>query len=431
MFRPGAPTRRPHYAWVVFGTTLVVLLLAAGFRASPAVLIDPLNEEFGWSKADVGLAVSVNVLLFGLMGPFAAALLVRFGLRRVVPVALLLVAAGSGFAGLVQHRWQLILSWGVLVGIGAGCMATVLAATVANRWFFERRGLVTGMLTAASASGQVIFLQLLTRVSDGSGWRWVPVIVTVAALAAVPLALLLLRDKPEDVGLLAYGAPPGYATPAPPTNPIRSAFEGLGFVARLGGFWLLFGSFLVCGLSTNGLIQTHFISAAHDHAIGRTTAAGLLALIGVFDILGTIFSGWLTDRYDPRKLLGGYYAMRGFSLLLLQPALSGGGGGLWVFMIFYGLDWVATVPPTVRLCADVCGQERATVAYGWVFAGHQIGAAIAAWGAGMLRDLTGSYQPAFLIAGLACFVAAAGTQRIGVPRSPEPAVPAALTSAAG
>ena len=412
---------RLHYSWVVFGTTLLILLLAAGFRASPAVLIDPLHDEFGWSKGDIGLAVSVNVLLFGFMGPFAAALLVRFGLRTVVPLALCLVALGSGLAGLVEHQWQLVLTWGVLVGIGSGCMATVLAATVATRWFVSRRGLVTGVLTAASASGQVIFLEVLTRVSDESGWRWVPVIVTCAALAAVPFALLLLRNKPEDMGLAALGAPEGYATPPPNENPIRSAFEGLAFISRNGGFWLLFGSFLVCGLSTNGLIGTHFISAAHDHDIARTTAAGLLALIGLFDIAGTIFSGWLTDRYDPRLLLSVYYGLRGLSLLLLEPALGAGGGGLGVFMVFYGLDWVATVPPTVRLCADVCGSERATVAYGWVFAGHQIGAAVAARGAGYLHDVTGSYQTAFLIAGLCCLLAAVGVQRIGPGEAAEPA----------
>lgn len=405
--------RRVHYAWVVFGATLVVLLLAAGFRASPAVLLDPLQEEFGWSKADIGLAVSVNVLLFGLMGPFAAALLARFGLRRVVPCALVLVAAGSGLAAFVTTRWQLVLCWGVLVGIGTGCMATVLAASVANRWFVARRGLVVGALTAASATGQVIFLQFLTVLTDGPGWRWVPFAVTVAALLAAPIAAIVLRDKPEDVGLRAYGAPPGYVTPPPPANPVRAATDGLRFISRLGGFWLLFGSFLVCGVSTNGLIQTHFISAAHDHEISRSASAAMLSAIGLFDIVGTLASGWLTDRYDPRHLLSAYYGLRGLSLLVLDPALASGSGSMWFFIAFYGLDWVATVPPTVKLCAEVCGTERATVAYGWVFAGHQLGAAAAAWGAGHLRDQTGSYQLAFVIAGAMCLVAALGTQRIG------------------
>ena len=411
--RPG--DGRVHYAWVVFGGTLVVLVLAAGFRASPAVLLDPLHDEFGWSKADIGFAVSVNVLLFGLMGPFAAALLARFGLRRVVPSALVLVATGSGLSALVTTRWQLVLCWGVLVGIGTGCMATVLAASVADRWFVARRGLVVGALTAASATGQVIFLQFLTVLTDGPGWRWVPFTVTLAALVAAPIAALVLRDKPEDVGLRAYGAPPGYVTPPPAANPIRAATDGLQFISRLGGFWLLFGSFLVCGVSTNGLIQTHFISAAHDHDVSRSASAAMLSAIGLFDIVGTLASGWLTDRYDPRRLLGAYYGLRGLSLLVLDPALTTGSGSMWLFIAFYGLDWVATVPPTVKLCAEVCGSERATVAYGWVFAGHQIGAAAAAWGAGYLRDQTGSYQIAFTIAGAMCLVAALGTQRIGRP----------------
>jgi len=402
--------RTQSYAWVVFGATFVTLLLAAGFRSSPGVLIEPLQAEFGWTKADIGLAVSVNVLLFGLMGPFAAALLARFGLRRVVSLALLAIAVGAGLTASIDQRWQLVLLWGVVVGAASGCMATVLAATVANRWFVKRRGLVTGALTAATASGQLIFLPLFGAFVDGPGWRWVSYTVAITALLAIPVVLLFIRDKPEDVGQVAYGAPPGWATPPPPEHPVRMAIGGLMSLRRTGAFWLLFGSFAVCGLSTNGLIQTHFISAAHDHDISNPAA--LLALIGGFDVIGTLLSGVLTDRYDPRRLLFAYYGLRGLSLLLLQPALSAGSSSLLVFMVFYGLDWVATVPPTVALCREVCGAELATVGYGWVFAGHQVGAAIAAWGAGYLRDTTGSYQAAFLIAGIACLAAAVGTQQI-------------------
>jgi MFS family permease len=417
---PAQPSgRRVHYAWIVFGATLWILAMSAAIRAAPAVVIDPLHDEFGWSRADIGLVVSVNVLLFGLMGPFAAALLVRFGLRRVVGSALALVALGHLLAIGAESRWQLILYWGVFVGIGSGCMASVLAATVATRWFVERRGVVTGALTAAGATGQLLFLQVLTRLSDANGWRWVPFAAATAAILAIPVAVFLLRDKPEDVGAVAYGAPAGYRTIVPEGNPIRTAIDGLRTISRLGGFWLLFGSFLVCGVSTNGLIQTHFISAAHDHHIQRTAAAGMLSAIGLFDVVGTLASGWLTDRFDPRRLLGIYYATRGLSLLALDSALGEGHRPMWAFMIFYGLDWVATVPPTVRLCADVCGDEYATVAFGWVFAGHQIGAALAAWGAGFLRDQTGSYRPAFILAAICCAIAAVGCQRIGrSPRAP-------------
>jgi predicted MFS family arabinose efflux permease len=412
-----------HYAWIVAGATFLILLAAAGMRAVPGVLIDPLNAEFGWSRGQIGLAVSVNVLLFGLMGPFAAALMGRYGLRLVISAALALIAVGLGLSSQVTSQWQLIVCYGVLVGLGSGCMASVLAAAVANRWFVARRGLVTGLLTAGSASGQIIFLQFLTRLSDAQGWRWVSYSTAAVALAAIPIAALVLRNRPEDVGLRAYGAPEGYVTAEQHSNPIRTAFVGLRDVSRLGGFWLLFGGFLVCGVSTNGLIGTHFIPAAGDHDIHRATAAGLLSLVGIFDIAGTILSGWLSDRVDPRYLLAGYYAMRGFSLLFLYGALEAGGLPLWVFMVFYGLDWVATVPPTVRLCSDVCGVDRGTVAYGWVYAGHQIGAAIMAWFAGFVRDTTGSYQPAFIVGGICCMIAAAGSMRIRRPladAAPEP-----------
>ena len=406
----------------MFGVAFFTLLAAAGFRSTPGVLIDPLHDEFGWSRGTIGIAVSVNLVLFGLIGPFAAALMSRYGLRRVVATALVTISIGALGTTQMTSPWQLIALWGVVVGIGSGCMATVFAATVATRWFVANRGVVTGTLTAASATGQLIFLPVLSRLATGVGWRWVGVTIALAALAAVPIVLLLLRDDPSDLGLLPYGAPSDYVAPERSSNPIRTAFSALHDVRTSGAFWLLFGSFFICGLSTNGLIQTHFISAAHDHNINETTAAGLLALVGVFDVIGTIGSGWLTDRVDPRRLLFAYYALRGLSLMVLDPALDARNAGLWTFMVFYGLDWVATVPPTVALCSQQFGRERAAVVYGWVFAGHQIGAAAMAWGAGSLRDATGSYRPAWIIAGLGCLIAAAGTQRIGADRSREQVV---------
>ena len=414
---------RRHYAWVVFGVAFFTLLAAAGFRSTPGVLIDPLHDEFGWSRGTIGIAVSVNLVLFGLIGPFAAALMSRYGLRRVVATALLTISLGALGTTQMTAPWHLIALWGVVVGLGSGCMATVFAATVASRWFVANRGIVTGMLTAASATGQLIFLPLLSRLATGVGWRWVGVTIALSAAAAIPIVLLLLRDDPADLGLLPYGAPADYVPPTRAVNPIRTAFTALHDVRTSGAFWLLFGSFFICGLSTNGLIQTHFISAAHDHHINETTAASLLAIVGVFDVIGTIGSGWLTDRVDPRRLLFAYYALRGLSLMVLDPALDARNAGLWTFMIFYGLDWVATVPPTVALCSQQFGRERGPVVYGWVFAGHQIGAALMAWGAGSIRDATGSYRPAWIIAGVGCLIAAAGTQRIaGPPPARETAV---------
>jgi len=411
---PPAP-RRPRFAShaIVVAAAFTILLGAAGTRSAPGVLIDPLREEFGWSRGTVGLAVSINVLLFGIIGPFAAALQQRYGLRRVTGCALVVIAAGAALTTQMTQPWHLFLLWGVVVGTGSGCMATVFASTVAARWFVARRGLVTGALTAASASGQLVFLPLLTRLADGVGWRWVGASVAIGALAVVPVVVLFLRDRPEDVGLRAYGAPDDHVPVGQLTgNPMAAAAGALRVAWRSGTFWLLWGSFAVCGLSTTGLVQTHFISAAHDHGIDAPTAGTYLAMIGVFDIAGTLVSGHLTDRYDPRALLLGYYVLRGLSLFVLDPALATGGGGLFGFMVFYGLDWVATVPPTIALCLAHFGRERGPLVYGWVFAGHQVGGALAAWGAGALHDATGSYRPAFVTAGVACLVAGVGVLRI-------------------
>jgi sugar phosphate permease len=405
----------------------VALLGAAGFRATPGVLIVPLQDEFGWSRTTISLAVSVNLVLFGLTAPFAAALMERFGLRRVVTTALLLVATGSGLTVFMRASWQLVLLWGVLVGIGTGSMALVFAATVATRWFSTSRGLVTGVLTAASATGQLVFLPLLAWLAMHHGWRSAALAVTAGALAVVPLVLLLLRERPEDLGLLPYGAT--VAEPVPPAGrPARAVLDGLQLGVRSRPFWLLTGSFAICGATTNGLVGTHFIPAAHDHGMPQTTAAGLLALVGMFDIVGTVASGWLTDRVDSRLLLGWYYALRGLSLLVL-PALMAATAqpSLLVFIVFYGLDWVATVPPTVALCRQIYGPAHAGVIFGWVFASHQIGAAVAATAAGAARTHFGDYTLAWLVAGGLSLLAAGLSLRIARPgrAGTDPAQPVA------
>jgi predicted MFS family arabinose efflux permease len=394
-------TRRFHPAWAVAAIAFVALVGAAGFRATPSVLLRPLHEEFGWSLGTISAAVSVNLLLYGLTAPFAAALMEKFGIRRVVTVALTTVAAGSGLTVFMTASWQLVLCWGVLVGLGTGSMALAFVATVTNRWFVHRRGLVTGVLTAGGAAGQLIFLPGLARLTAAYGWRAAALTVTVAALAVVPLVWWRLRDRPADLGVLAYGAtaddPPPAAAPA--GSAARTALRALASAARTRPFWLLAGGFAICGATTNGLVGTHFIPAAHDHGMSETTAASLLALVGLFDIVGTIASGWLTDRVDSRILLGVYYGLRGLSLLTL-PALFAGVAhpSMLVFIIFYGLDWVATVPPTVALCREYFGANGAVV-FGWVFASHQVGAAIAATGAGLVRDRLGEYTWAWYGAG--------------------------------
>ena len=418
------PLRRSpvHRAWAVAGVTFVALVAAAGFRSAPGVLIVPLQDEFGWSTATVSLAVSVNLLLFGLTAPFAAALMERFGLRRVVACALVVVATGSALTVFMTQSWQLVLCWGVLIGLGTGSMALVLAAIVANRWFTTSRGLVTGILTAGSATGQLVFLPVVAVVSDRSGWRTAALVVAVAAVAVVPLVLLVLRDRPSDVGLWPYGAtepPPPVAPPA--VGPVRVALGGLRRASRQRAFWLLAGGFAICGATTNGLIATHFIPAAHDHGMATTTAAGLLALVGVFDVIGTIASGWLTDRVDPRLLLAGYYGLRGLSLFALPVLLEATPDAtVLLFIVFYGLDWVATVPPTVALCREVFGAES-TVVFGWVFASHQVGAAFAATAAGLVRTGLGSYDLAWVVAGGLCLAAAALSLSLRRPPAPTPA----------
>ncbi|MEV8088016.1 MFS transporter [Streptomyces nigra] len=420
-----APTpRRPriHRAWFVAAVAFVTILGAAAFRSLPGLLIDPLNDDFGWSRGTIGAAVSINLALYGLTAPFAAALMDRFGIRRVVAVALVLIAAGSGLTYWMTAAWQLLLCWGLLVGLGTGSMALAFAATVTNRWFTERRGLVTGILTAASASGQLIFLPLLSWMVEEHTWR--PAVVTVAltALAVVPFVWLLLRDHPADVGLAPYGATEFVPKPPPAQGAARRAVTVLLSAARTGPFWLLAGTFAICGASTNGLIQTHFVPAAHDHGMPITAAASLLAVIGVFDVVGTIFSGWLTDRFEPRRLLAVYYALRGVSLLflpmLLAPSVH---PPMLFFIVFYGLDWVATVPPTVALCREQYGEDSAIV-FGWVLASHQVGAALVAFLGGVARDVFGSYDMVWYASGALCAVAA--LMALVIRRRPQTAVPA-------
>jgi MFS family permease len=406
------------YAWVVAAVAFITLLAAAGVRSTPGVLFVPLEDEFGWNRATVGAAVSVNLLLFGFVGPFAATLMIRFGLRRVITAALLTISIGALLTTQIREPWQLVLLWGVVVGLGAGCMATVLAATVAARWFVAQRGMVTGILTAAGATGQLIFLPLLAWLTVTYDWRLVSVTTALAALAVVPLVLVFLRDWPADVGQLPYGATKNDPPPAPPQgNPIANAFAGLQVAAGQRDFWLLAIPFFICGLSTNGLIGTHLIPAGIDHGMAEVAAAGLLATIGIFDIVGTTASGWLTDRWDSRKLLFAYYGLRGLSLMLLPLAFSMGSFSMIAFIVFYGLDWIATVPPTVNLATKTFGREQGMVSYGWVFASHQVGAAIAATGAGVIRTVTGDYFLAFVSAGALCLVAA--VLSLGIGRSEE------------
>jgi len=397
-----------HYGWVMVGVTFLTALISAGTVGAPGVFIVPLQHEFGWTTAEISSALSIRFVLFGLMAPFAAALLNRYGLRNVTLAAQLVVASALVASLAMTKVWQLILLWGVVIGIGTGMTALVLGATIAARWFSARRGLVVGILTASVATGQLVFLPLLASLTERFGWRlalsFICIMLGVSAFAVA----LLMRDRPADVGLRPFGDNGSEPLPAPPvgTAPIMTAALGaLRDASKSSVFWILFATFFICGASTNGLIQVHLIPMCLDFGIPQVEAASLLAAMGVFDFFGTIVSGWLSDRYDNRYLLFWYYGLRGLSLVFL-PFTDFSFYGLSLFAMFYGLDWIATVPPTVRLTAQRFGPERANLVFGWIFAGHQLGAGTAAFGAGLSRTWLSSYLPAFFVAGALCVLAA-------------------------
>jgi sugar phosphate permease len=414
--------KRLHYAWMIVAVTFLTLLTTAGIRSTPGILIVPLEHEFGWSRATISLAVSVNLLLYGLMGPFAAAFFHKIGVRRTMAIALTLLALGVSATTFMTKPWHMVLIWGVVVGCGAGMTAYSLSATVVNRWFRKSQGTVMGLLTASAATGQLLFLPILASLAHNHGWRVAAFTTAGAALVVLPLVLLFMRNYPEDVGLRPFGATYheyDQAAAQPVGNPFRIAIAGLQRGARSGDFWLLAGSFFICGASTNGLIGTHLIPACVDHGIPEVRAAGMLAMMGILDLVGTTLSGWLSDRYNSRYLLCCYYGLRGLSLMGLPFALGGPEWGLSAFAVFYGLDWIATVPPTVRLTAEAFGRENVGVMFGWIFASHQIGAALAATFAGVVRTYLGDYMIAFLLSGTICLLAAGLVLRINKTRLPE------------
>jgi predicted MFS family arabinose efflux permease len=405
---------RFHYGWLAVAVVFLVLLAAAGTRATPSVMMVPLEHEFGWSRATISLAISVNIALYGLMGPFAAAAMQRFGVRPTLLAALVLMGAGVALSSMMTAPWQMVLVWGVMVGGSTGVAALTLSATVVNRWFTKRRGLVMGILTASSATGQLVFLPMLAAIAEHHGWRPVVWVVALAAGVVLPLVAFLLPERPADLTLRPYGEPADapLRTDQSKQNPLAIAFGTLSSASKTRDFWLLFFSFFICGASTNGYIGTHLIAMCGDYGLSEVQGASLLAAMGIFDLFGTTLSGWLSDRFNSRVLLFWYYGLRGLSLIYLPHAFGIDFFGLPVFAVFYGLDWIATVPPTVRLATDVYGKDAAPVVFGWVVAGHQLGAAFAALGAGMLRSSLGTYTVASMISGGLCLIAAVIVLRI-------------------
>ncbi|MGC2412324.1 MAG: MFS transporter [Stellaceae bacterium] len=424
---PPAARNRLHYAWIIAAVTFVVVALTAGIRSAPGVLIVPLEEEFHWSRATISFAVGVNLLLYGLVGPFAAALMDRFGVRLTMTLSLAATAIGVALSPAMHEPWQLIALWGVVVGIGCGFIGPYLAALIAARWFRQRLGLVIGILTAASAAGQLVFLPSMAALVTYAGWRVMSLTLAASVVIFVPLVALLMRERPEDLDLAPYGGlRAAVRAPTPSGNPFRVTFRALADGARSRDFWLIAGSYFICGASTNGLIGTHLIPACVDHGLGEVVGASLLAATGVFAFVGGTLSGWLSDRCDNRLLLFWYYGLRGLSLMYLPFAFDMSFYGLTLFSVFYGLDWIASVPPTIRLLDRVMGAERLGIMVAWITAIHMVGGALAAYLGGLLRITFGTYLEAFMISGLLCIAAALMVLLIGAGRrGDEPiAVPA-------
>jgi sugar phosphate permease len=423
---------RLHYAWIIAAVTFTVALLTAGVRAAPGVLIVPLEQEFHWSRATISFAIGINLLLYGAVGPFAASLMDRFGVRRTMTLALATTAASVALSPMMQHTWQLILLWGVVVGIGTGFIGAYLAAYISARWFKQRLGLVVGVLTAANAAGQLVFLPSMAAIVTIAGWRVMLLTLAAVLLIFVPVVAWLMRDRPQDLGIAAYGDT-GLGGPAPPPrlpagNPFAAAFRAFADGARTRDFWLIAGGYFICGASTNGLIGTHLIPACVDHGLSEEVGAGLLATTGVFAFIGGTLSGFLSDRVDNRFLLFWYYGLRGLSLMFLPFAFDLSFYGLSVFSVFYGLDWIASVPPTVRLLTRIVGSERIGIMVAWITVIHQVGAASAAYLGGVLRIDFGSYLEAFMLSGLLCIAAALMVLFIGAggsARAPVAGAPAA------
>jgi MFS family permease len=415
---------RVHYAWVVLVVVFMSMLAGVGVRAAPGVMIVPLQHAFGWDVSTISGAISLNIILLGVTGPFLTGLMQVIGLKRTMLLCLAVLATGTGLSTFMTAPWQLFLTWGLMVGIGAGAGTVGIAAAVANRWFVRRTGLAMGLLTAANAAGQLVFLPVLALLAEHYGWRGVAIAVTLGIAAVIPLLMLLLPETPGHVGLGAYGAAPGAlpATQSPGGNPFAVAINALRRASGSMDFWLLCLTFGICGFSTNGLINTHLIAYCADHGIAEVNGASILAVIGLFSLVGSTMSGWLCDRYSPRVLLFWYYGLRGLSLVII-PFTSFDPVSLAVFSVFYGLDWVATAPATFALTNDIFGRRDAPVIVSWIFAAHQVGGALAAFGAGAVRSLEGSYLLAFLASGLACLMASVLVLRV-TPRSALAAVAA-------
>ena len=403
-----------HYAWVVLAVVFTSTLAGVGVRAAPGVMIVPLEHAFGWDVSTISGAISVNIILLGLTGPFLTGLMQVIGLKRTMLLCLTILMLATGLSVFMTRPWQLFLTWGLMVGIGTGAGAVGMAGAVANRWFAQRTGFAMGLLTSANAAGQLVFLPVLAMMAERFGWQGVAIGVTVAIACVLPVVAIMLPESPAAIGLPAYGATAVVAVrdqASPGGNPVSVAIGALRRASGSVDFWLLCLTFGICGFSTNGLINTHLIAYCADYGIPEVHGASILAVIGLFSLVGSMTSGWLCDRFSPRVLLFWYYSLRGLSLVVI-PFSGFGSVSLTVFSVFYGLDWVATGPATFALTNEVFGRRDAPVIVAWIFTAHQVGGALAAFGGGAVRSLSGSYMLAFVASGMACLLASMLVLRI-------------------
>ncbi|QFT87960.1 Oxalate:formate antiporter [Bacillus sp. THAF10] len=400
--------RKLHYSWIILSITFFSIIVAGIVRSSSGVFVIPFEEEFGWSRANISLSFGVSLFLYGISGPFMGAIVQIIGLRKMMLISMGTLMVGLVMTYFMQETWQLLVIWGGLIGLGSALFLTVLSPIIANRWFVKKRGLAVGILTASTATGQLILLPVLAFINDTYSWRIAILLILLLSVGMFVVIGLFMKNTPEEVGVVPYGGSATEDTALPMTgkNPFKLAVLPLLEALKIKEFWLLAGSFFICGLSTSGLIGTHFIAYCIGFGFAAVTAASLLSLMGIFDLVGTTLSGWLSDRIDNRWLLFWYYLLRGLSLLLLPMALSEGSIGLlFMFAIFYGLDWIATVPPTINISRQVFGLQKSVIIYGWIFAAHQAGAAVASFGGGIAFEMASSYTAAFLGAGAMCFLA--------------------------
>jgi sugar phosphate permease len=410
-------SRRLHYAWIVLIVTFLALLTSAGIRTAPSIILKPLEFEFGWTRSETSFAVAISLFIFGFGAPLGGMLIDRFGPRRLMIGGLALVSVAMLLMAGMSQLWQFHLYWGVALGIGTGGIAGTLGATIAARWFNQRRGMVLGVFGAAAAAGQFVFVPLLIRVGSDSGWRAVIMVLAGSALAALVLTVIFMRNRPEDAKTTAFGtASAASAIADARSTPLREAI-------RTRDFWLLAGSFFICGYTTNGMIGTHLLPHALEHGFVETEMAGALAAMGAMNIIGSLISGALSEKFDNRKLLAAYYGFRGLSLVALPFILEI--QGMFLFTIIYGFDWVATVPPTVNLTAERFGRRSLGSIYGWIYCSHMVGAGIASFAGGFFRDMLGDYHLIFISAAVMGIMASTLAMSLSRKALPIPALAAA------